>query len=767
MVVGVNGVKAQETPDYAGTYFVRSESVNKQTSGADYYLCPTEGWAFYDPNGTNMVTSTVNGQPFLTTHQIDQNRKYKWIVEKHVVNGNDYYSFRYGIDYNEGETQYRRYLSYSLTVGNATVDRMRVHLEKIADPDVLSDNELFSISPRDPYIKISPKNTDADDGKKTKYLVVNGGNKDSFKGESGKTGGPTNYGNTAGIIGTYYDANDANNPFSLIPFPTCTAPEIEYIEDAVNGDKIRISCTETDATVYYTQNGSDPSDSNNTPFSFNTGTQSYVEFPIGGVTEVKAYTVKDGEGALDLLPSNIVSLNLGLMPPVISYDAVNNKVIITCRTAGATIYYTTGETSAAEPTVSSGTVYNSGNEGFVLPDNINVIRAISAKESEVSDEVQLTITIHASTTGHAIPYCIQSVESTDFYMIPGDKVSNKTYSAVTTSSLPEAAMEWYFYGDEESYFYIQNKATEDYLCYNSSDGGVCLHKKATFEAAANKNNYKFSIHYANTTSPGYYIHPKSNSTATNGLSKKGGNNAVDVLTLQNATLADYKYARWNFIRSTVETKPTVAPPFVVWGAGDQYKYYKIKKDNSNFVAPRREGVSYAIPSSSDADNLLWYFDEADHTDWVTYYYIVNATTGEYLYFGGSDQTSNNNNAFIAKQTLGTDVERYQFTFVKTTANDQYYILPRVLQNLKKNSYSLVFWDGYGTLSTKEERADAKAKWSFVVSDVTELCPPLITLEADGKVNMTSRTRGAVMSYKVGDASDYTTFSSNPIGSLSQ
>ncbi len=545
----------------------------------------------------------------------------------------------------------------------------------------------------------------------------------------------------------YFTSEVATLAITQVATPTITVS---------SGNSVVITCSTEGASIFYTINGSDPG----------TGSTPYTEpFNVDNGTTIQAIAIKE-----NCINSAIASLTV-LSPIEISYDAANNKVVITNAPAGSTIYYTTGTTEAdtPDPSGSERIEYIYGNTGFDLLDNVDYIRAIAIKGSDMTSEVNLAIVVHASTSGNDRPYYIQSVECTDFYMIPGDGTN------VNTTSLPSAAMQWCFVsagkeGDVD-YYYIKNNATNYYIYYNSSNSSIRLQTATTFNNAnaTNKNFYKFSIHYENAaTKPGYYIHPKNNATATNGLWKNNGNNNPNVLGVSNATATNDNgiRSRWNLIRSTAETKPTVATPFVAWGAGGQYKYYKIKKDNSNFVAPRREGVSYAIPSGSEADNLLWYFDEADHTDWVTYYYIVNAATGEYLYFGGSDQTSDNNNAFIAKQTLGTDAERYQFAFVKTTVNNQYYILPRVLQNLKKNSYSLVYWDGYGTLSTKEDRADAKAKWSFVVSNVTKLCPPILTLDADGKVNMTSRTKDAVMSYKVGDAADYTTFSSNPIGSLS-
>ena len=260
MVVGVNCVWGQT--DYSGTYYIASNYILNKKNQYDpnnlannYYLCPTEEWAFYVSGGT--VTGTDNGQPFITTHKraSGDEAKYKWIVEKHTIDEVDYYSFKYGVDYIEGTSTYTRYMSYSRKLSGAGVDRMRIHLEKTANP---GDNELFRIVVQGSYLVISPKNEDVDESDathKTKYLTVNGGNKESYGGESGKTGGPSGYTNTAGVIGTYWDITDVNAPFYLeevISRPTITN----------TSSQILMSHSEEGTTIYYTTDGTNPSSTN-------------------------------------------------------------------------------------------------------------------------------------------------------------------------------------------------------------------------------------------------------------------------------------------------------------------------------------------------------------------------------------------------------------------------------------------------------------------------------------------------------------------------
>ena len=145
-------------------------------------------------------------------------------------------------------------------------------------------------------------------------------------------------------------------------------------------------------------------------------------------------------------------------------------------------------------------------------------------------------------------------------MIPGDVDKGVTY--VNTSSFGRPSMEWYFigagYDGGVTYYYIKNKATNEYVYYYTSGNNsyFSLHTAETFDAADDKSIYKFSISYANTsTNPGYYIHPVTNATATNGISKESGNNAADVVNLADATSGKNTYARWNFIFGLQTSRP--------------------------------------------------------------------------------------------------------------------------------------------------------------------------------------------------------------------
>ncbi len=334
MLVAITGAWGQTT-DYSGTYYIKSASDSKSPSG-DYYLCPTEGWAFF--HATNNVSNTDNGQPFLTTHIMDSGdeAKYVWIVEKYSKDNHDYYAFKYDIKH-EGVS---RYLSYNRQLTGAGVDRMRIHLKKTETP---GDYELFEITESDNIVRIMPKLGDEDENNTRKYLVVNGGNTNSFQayyvnagGVKKKENGPSGFTLTTGIIGTYSDVNDVNNPF-IFEKAKCKTPVITF--DNVTSEVTITS--DDDETIYYTTDGNNP-DAN---FDvYNNGPFELTERAV-----IKAISKKDG-----IIDSEIATLTVEkLATPTISFNEETREVTITAA-EGAMIYYTTNDT---DPTIGETTAH--------------------------------------------------------------------------------------------------------------------------------------------------------------------------------------------------------------------------------------------------------------------------------------------------------------------------------------------------------------------------------------------------------------------------
>ena len=318
-----------QTSDYSGTYYIKSASTCKSPSG-DYYLCPTEGWAFF--HAIDNVNSTDNGQPFLTTHIMGSGdeAKYVWIVEKYTIGDHDYYAFKHNIKH-EGVS---RYLSYNRQLTGAGVDRMRIHLKKTETP---GDYELFEITEGDNIVRIRPKLGDEDASNTRKYLVVNGGNTNSFKayyenkgGVKKKENGPSGFTLTTGIIGTYSALNDDNNPF-IFEKAKCKTPVITY-----NNVTSKVTITsDDDETIYYTTDGSNPDANSNV---YNTAPFELTEGKV-----IKAISKKT-----NLIDSEIATLTVvKLATPVITFNEETREATITAA-EGVEIYYTTNDT---DPTI--------------------------------------------------------------------------------------------------------------------------------------------------------------------------------------------------------------------------------------------------------------------------------------------------------------------------------------------------------------------------------------------------------------------------------
>ncbi len=310
--------------DYSGVYYIASNGYNASNTTSNYYLCPTEGWCYYDYTTQDDFTSQDNGKPFLTTYKCrdgvyNVNEKAVWIVEKHPTQ--NYYYIKRAFD--------GKYIVFNGQIRTTTnADRMRVHLEALETPN---NNALFAIIQNGTAYNIQAR-ADAN----AKYWTVNGGNKNALTGQSGKSNGPTGYENTAGIIGIYQTI-DANSNFyfekATIDPPTITN----------NYDGTFTITAASGATIYYTTNGDTPTTSTTT-----TGTTSVNVPQTESMTVIKAIA----KGSGDYFASGVTTYNLPqCAKPVITISGGN--VTITCATEGATIHYTTDGT----PANSSSTAY--------------------------------------------------------------------------------------------------------------------------------------------------------------------------------------------------------------------------------------------------------------------------------------------------------------------------------------------------------------------------------------------------------------------------
>ena len=415
--------------DYSGTYYIASVGYNVNNTTTNYYLCPTEGWAFYVAD--NEVTGTDNEKPFLTTYQC-RNAKYHsnnasdavWIIEKAPAPNDAYYYIK--------QSSTGRYIVSNGAVCTNT-DRMRVHLEEVTGtPD---NNALFSIyiPSKKNYFVIKPigiTDTDSDApsghyGKHGdhKWLVVNQGNQDNLAGTNARTDGPSGFPNTGGII-CIFTESDANAPFYLeIPSPVISRDPSTL--------KISISCEfTTGVTIRYTTDGTEPTA---------TSTLYEEEFTTGiGTSTVKAKAFNSSGAISSATTSFELPKNAA---PSISVDMGTKKATISTTVEGGTIYYTT---NGSNPTVSS-SVYTTP-ISFTKPTTIKAIvgkvgygpsvvttkNIIKVGTPQFYDNGNLAIGITSATVGAKIYYTTDGTtpsRSSSLYSAPLTNMEGKTIKA--------------------------------------------------------------------------------------------------------------------------------------------------------------------------------------------------------------------------------------------------------------------------------------------------------------------------------------------------
>lgn len=442
------------------------------------------------------------------------------------------------------------------------------------------------------------------------------------------------------------------------------------------------------------------------------GAGSWNSINLGGLIGLWAADNETGVWYLEDILSN----------PVVSINSDGNAVISTSD-ASATYYYTT-----------NGTTPTTGSTPYTSPIDITgveTIKAIAVVNGESSNVATYTV-------GAGMPYIIQNQECTAYYLVSGDPTAANV--PANTSSIAGQKMEWLlkYAGNVNGiqYYYFVNNATKNYL-YRTGDN---IYVKAF---ADNDDGYKFNF-FAKNADNSYNIYPKN--VTNKSLDKKNGNVTGDNVTL-NITLTD-AHALWKFIStSAVADKRTLFEASPV-AASNYYKIANLGASGSYIISPVESGgKEYAGGSDTESnDNMVWMFEEAGHDEWQTYYNIVSATTGKYMYFTGSaTATSAQATAIEMKDNL-TDDERYQFVLARATAADYYYIIPKTHKDVfKSNQYHGIWYDNANTniLKTTSSRSSGanNVKWKFENAPSTFVAPPFITFDPDDmKVYLQSSTQ---------------------------
>ena len=125
-------------------------------------------------------------------------------------------------------------------------------------------------------------------------------------------------------------------------------------------------------------------------------------------------------------------------------------------------------------------------------------------------------------------------------------------------------------------------------------------------------------------------------------------------------------------------------PFEVSSYNDGVKFYKIR---SNLTEGNQFYITMAdskanVSSATDETKQSWYFKEAGNDGWATYYNIVYAATGEYLYCTATKANTYNGGGSdnLTFELRPTNDERSQYIIAKSTYTDSYFIVPRLYKD---------------------------------------------------------------------------------------
>lgn len=299
-------------------------------------------------------------------------------------------------------------------------------------------------------------------------------------------------------------------------------------------------------------------------------------------------------------------------------------------------------------------------------------------------------------------YWIESKGATGFFAI-----SHSDNTNISTSNMPNERMLWYFMDasvDNTQYYYVVNKSTGKYMKLTGNLGANTSIQLASFSASdteQNKDKFRFSI---SEDSEAWVLFPKSAGTSYWVNKQSGnvpyGNKDKGWFKASNWENAIDDNSRWYFV-----AKPDVtwAHPFTDSNSNEKY-YYLIQSANTNtFYMSTDNG--YASVSTDENNNRVWYFEEAESDATIPhlkYYYIINAQTGNYMYYNGATNGSaTSTNAVLIQAHSGGTEDNYKFAVLNAIGNaySAFAIMPKKLIGLYDYKFNSL---GAGTLPDKAQ-----------------------------------------------------------------
>ena len=391
-----------------------------------------------------------------------------------------------------------------------------------------------------------------------------------------------------------------------------------------------------------------------------------------------------------------------------------------------------------------------------------------------ADAVPFTVTTDADNNGvidetEKHYYMIQSFINSAYYMRPNG-------TRVNTLNIITDDMKWYFLkaGDPENnvqYYYICDKDNR-YMYFSRALGGMGNRTwmELKTDITGIEDNCKFTIEKKNTSGwSSYNIIPKGNASSYC-LNKQGRDagaykDANSTGDIQVSNGYDDQSSNWFFI-DVNDYEWTLHSECFTVSTDETTYYYKIQNKNSTayYIMP---GETYVKTSNSanedDLGNMVWYFKEASHSDYMTYYYIIHAATGRYLRYRGNT-VANTSSTELAEHTgseTGEAENRFRFIVSRgANANEEisdlkgitFNIVPLLLENAYTNNqykyYCLSSTKTAGSnLAIEDKRSDNTAHWNFEPTTYSGAwADPEISCDATGTVTITCSDADADVYY---------------------
>ena len=356
-------------------------------------------------------------------------------------------------------------------------------------------------------------------------------------------------------------------------------------------------------------------------------------------------------------------------------------------------------------------------------------------------------------------YWLESKGAKGFYMI-----AHTNNEQASTSNLPNPKMLWYFMDAGDGYYYIVNNATGRYL-WLSRDLGTDNSIGLSIYDSNNDDKFKFSL---DGSSGAWVFFPKEGGTSY-WVNKQGGNtlywnkNGKSVLKSSNYGGSPDVNSKWNIV---AKDDVSWAHPFTD-STDDDKLFYLIQNAPSDYQSfYLSTDNNYASFSNESNNKRVWYFKEAPSDPNISipnlkYYYIVNASTGNYLYFNSSKtdgtQYKSSANAVEIRDKTSTneDEDRYQFAVVNAigSGSDTYSIVPKSYIGSYEDRFVSLGVSGETTIdnndhigTVKDRAANSLGHW--IIKPTTFSCgkPEISFDNSTNEVTMESETEDADIYY---------------------